>query len=60
MDLDGLVAEVDGQLRARKRPEMVFRWLLPRAARASRVTLRQACKPLSAEQQAAIEAARRG
>lgn len=44
----------------RKRPEMVFGWLLTRAARASGVTLREACKPLSAEQRAAIEAARRG
>jgi 3-methyladenine DNA glycosylase AlkD len=45
---------------ARKRPDMVFEWLLPRAARASGVTLREACKPLSAEQCAAVEAARRG
>jgi 3-methyladenine DNA glycosylase AlkD len=45
---------------ARKRPDMVFEWLLPRAARASGVTLREACKPLSAEQRAAVEAARRG
>ena len=45
---------------ARKRPDMVFGWLLPRATRASGVTLREACKPLSAEQRAAIEAARRG
>ena len=42
---------------ARKRPELVFEWLLPRAARASGVTLREACKPLSAEQRAAIDAA---
>jgi 3-methyladenine DNA glycosylase AlkD len=45
---------------ARKRPDMVFEWLLPRAARASGVTLREACKPLSAKQCAAVEAARRG
>ena len=45
---------------ARKRPDMVFGWLLPRATRASGVTLREACKPLSAEQRVAIEAARRG
>jgi 3-methyladenine DNA glycosylase AlkD len=45
---------------AHKRPDMVFEWLLPRAARASGVTLREAGKPLSAEQRAAIEAARRG
>jgi 3-methyladenine DNA glycosylase AlkD len=44
----------------RKRPDMVFGWLLPRAARASGVTLREACKPLSIDQRAAIEAARRG
>ena len=34
--------------------------LLPRAACASGVTLREACKPLSTEQCAAVEAARRG
>jgi hypothetical protein len=45
---------------ARKRPDMVFGWLLPRAGRASGVALREACKPLSAEQRAAIDAARRG
>lgn len=45
---------------ARKRPDVVFEWLLPRAARASGVTLREACEPLSAEQCAAVEAARRG
>jgi 3-methyladenine DNA glycosylase AlkD len=44
---------------ARKRQEMVFGWLLPRAGRASGVTLREACKPFSAEQQSAIESARR-
>jgi 3-methyladenine DNA glycosylase AlkD len=45
---------------ARKRPDMVFEWLLPRATRASGVTLREACKPLSIEQCAAVDAARRG
>ncbi len=39
---------------ARKRPTMVYDWLLPRAARASGVTLREAVKPMSAEQRAAI------
>jgi len=43
---------------ARKRPDLVFQWLLPRAARASGVTLREALKPLSDAQRAAIEAAR--
>ena len=43
---------------ARKRPELVADWLLPRAARASGVTLREALKPLSPEQRAAIAAAR--
>jgi 3-methyladenine DNA glycosylase AlkD len=43
---------------ARKRPDMVFGWLLPRATRASGVTLREACKPLAAEQCVAIDAAR--
>jgi 3-methyladenine DNA glycosylase AlkD len=43
---------------ARRRPDLVFDWLLPRAARASAVTVREAVKPLSGEQQAAIRAAR--
>jgi 3-methyladenine DNA glycosylase AlkD len=43
---------------ARKRPAMVFEWLLPRAARASGVTIREAVKPLSEEQRAAVLAAR--
>jgi 3-methyladenine DNA glycosylase AlkD len=43
---------------ARKRPGMVFEWLLPRARRASGVTLREAVKPLSAEQPTAVFAAR--
>ncbi len=43
---------------ARKRPTMVYEWLLPRAGRASGVTLREAVKPLSAEQREAILAAR--
>lgn len=42
----------------KKRPDLVFEWLLPRASRASGVTLREALKPLSAEQQAALRAAR--
>jgi 3-methyladenine DNA glycosylase AlkD len=43
---------------ARQRPDLVFDWLLPRAARASGVTVREAVKPLSPEQRSAIEAAR--
>lgn len=43
---------------ARKRPDLVYEWLLPRARRASGVTLREAVKPLSPVQRAAIEAAR--
>jgi 3-methyladenine DNA glycosylase AlkD len=43
---------------ARRRPELVFEWLLPRARRASGVTLREAVKPLSAQQRAAVLAAR--
>ena len=42
----------------RKRPDLVFDWLLPRAARASGVTIREALKPLSATQRAASEGAR--
>jgi 3-methyladenine DNA glycosylase AlkD len=44
----------------RKRPELVASWLVPRAARASAVTLREALKPLSAEQQEAVRAAAAG
>jgi 3-methyladenine DNA glycosylase AlkD len=43
---------------AKKRPDLVYRWLLPRAARASGVTVREAVKPLSAQQRAAVLAAR--
>jgi 3-methyladenine DNA glycosylase AlkD len=43
---------------ARKRPDLVYAWLLPRAARATGVTLREAVKPLSPEQRAAALAAR--
>lgn len=42
----------------RKRPDLVYEWLLPRAARASGVTIREAVKPLSAAQRAAVIAAR--
>lgn len=42
---------------ARKRPDMVFEWFLPRSARASGVTLREVVKPLSPSQQAALRAA---
>jgi 3-methyladenine DNA glycosylase AlkD len=42
----------------RKRPDLVYEWLLQRAARASAVTIREAVKPLSAAQRAAIVAAR--
>jgi 3-methyladenine DNA glycosylase AlkD len=43
---------------AKKRPDMVYEWLLPRASRASGVTLREAVKPLSARQRATVLAAR--
>ena len=42
----------------RKRPELVHAWLLPRAARASGVTIREAVKPLTDAQRAAVLAAR--
>jgi 3-methyladenine DNA glycosylase AlkD len=42
----------------RKRPDLVYEWLLPRAARASGVTIREAVKPLTEGQRAAIVAAR--
>jgi 3-methyladenine DNA glycosylase AlkD len=43
---------------ARKRPDLVYAWLLPRAGRASGVTLREAVKPLSPGQRATVLAAR--
>jgi len=39
---------------ARRRPDLVFEWLLPRAGRASGVTIREAIKPLSDDQRTAI------
>lgn len=44
---------------AKRRPDLVFDWLLPRAATASGVTIREAIKPLSEDQRAAIADARR-
>lgn len=44
---------------SRTRPDLVFAWLLPRAARASGVTVREAVKRLSPEQRDAVLAARR-
>jgi 3-methyladenine DNA glycosylase AlkD len=42
----------------RTRPDLVHEWLLPRAARASGVTIREAVKPLTPEQRTAILATR--
>ena len=42
----------------KRRPELVFEWLLPRASRASGVTIREAVKPLSEDQRRAVLAAR--
>ncbi|HSJ72516.1 MAG TPA: DNA alkylation repair protein [Acidimicrobiia bacterium] len=44
---------------ARRRPDMVFRWILPRAARASGVTIREVVKRLPPEQAEAVTAAYR-
>ena len=44
---------------ARRRSDMVFRWILPRAARASGVTIREAVKRLPPDQAAAVTAAHR-
>jgi 3-methyladenine DNA glycosylase AlkD len=44
---------------ARKRPDLVYAWLVPRAGRASGVTLREAVKHLSEEQRVRILAASR-
>ena len=46
--------------RSKKRPEQVYRWLLPRAARASGVTVREAVKYLEPTQREAILARYRG
>ncbi len=43
---------------AKQRPTLVYEWLLPRAGRASGVTLREAVKPLSEQQRTAVLAAR--
>jgi 3-methyladenine DNA glycosylase AlkD len=43
---------------AKRRPDLVFEWLLPRAERASGVTLREALRPLSTHQRAAVLAVR--
>ncbi len=43
---------------SRKRPDEVFEWFLPRASRASGVTVREAIKYLSAQQREAIKSAR--
>lgn len=43
---------------ARKRPEMVFDWMLPRAHRASGVTMREVVKHLSPQQREALLAVR--
>jgi 3-methyladenine DNA glycosylase AlkD len=44
---------------ARRRPEVVASWLLPRARRASGVTWREAVKPLGPDVRALLEEARR-
>ena len=44
---------------AKRRPDLVFDWLLPRAHRASGVTIREAVKPLTQQQRDAILAAHR-
>ena len=43
---------------AKKRPDLVYAWVLPKATRASGVTLREAVKPLSEEQRKAVLSAR--
>jgi 3-methyladenine DNA glycosylase AlkD len=43
---------------AKKRPDLVYEWLRPRLARASGVTIREAIKPLSAQQRDALLSAR--
>lgn len=43
---------------AKKTPDRVVNWLLPRAARASGLTLREACKPLSPANKRRVDKAR--
>src|SRR5262249_48021622 len=43
---------------AKKRPDLVYEWLVPRATRASGVTIREAIKPLPEQQRMAVLAAR--
>ncbi|HSJ29638.1 MAG TPA: DNA alkylation repair protein [Acidimicrobiia bacterium] len=45
---------------ARKRPQLVYEWILPRAARASGVTIREVVKRLPPDQAASIREARSG
>jgi 3-methyladenine DNA glycosylase AlkD len=42
---------------SKKRPDLVYHWVLPRASRTSGVTRREAVKHLSDQQRAAIAAA---
>ncbi len=42
----------------RRRPDLVYEWLLPRAPRASGVTIREAVKYLAPDQRDAVLAAR--
>ena len=43
---------------AKRRPDLVYEWILPRAARSSGVTLREVVKPLSEQQRERVLAAR--
>ena len=43
---------------AKRRPDLVYEWILPRAARASGVTIREVVKPLSEQQRERVLAAR--
>lgn len=66
---DGMLAEREFWIRkaigwvlrdtARRRPDLVFAWLLPRASRASGLTVREAVKHLPPQQAAAVRAAHR-
>lgn len=44
---------------AKKQPDLVYEWLVPRTSRASGVTMREAVKPLPTEQAEALMAAYR-
>jgi hypothetical protein len=62
LDVGASASAIDSELsaagNAQRRPDFVYEWLLPHAARASGVTIREAVNPLSPAQRVAIAASR--